>query len=439
VDLQTDNQFCGACAATASCDAGQGCIEGTCMSAFVLDGGGVTCLNGGPPITVSIDAGTGTDCTGALAQVTFRWAVCSCTTFTTSGQLTTDAFDSTFGTRDAGLGGAVGANGTFSNTGGVDVGGSCWAGAGLSSPTIPMHLRQDMHVAGTVSGGGTQVASDAFVTGNVSNISIGGKLFVPAAANVGAGVTATGGTTVGPVSVPPPCDCSPSQLIDVAAIVDAGSMVNDNASVGLDPNLFAQEGGVPVRLDLPCGRYFVNKIDRSVSTVIAVHGRVALFVGGNLVVAAPFSVALDPSSEIDIFVGGNFGVTGGASFGSTETPSQTRIWVAGTNASLSSTNVVAGNFYMPNADFKVSSLVSLYGSVFCHSINDSGNLTVHYDRAITRAASTCFSDGGLTECGSCRDCNNQACVSGTCGTCSSDSDCCAPLGCFSGMCQPMIN
>jgi hypothetical protein len=132
-------------------------------------------------------------------------------------------------------------------------------------------------------------------------------------------------------------------------------------------------------------------------------------------------------------------VTGGGSFGSTETPSQTRIWVAGTNASFSSTNVVAGNFYMPNADFKVSSMVSLYGSVFCHSINDSGNLTVHYDRAITRAASTCSADGGLTECGSCRDCNNQACVSGMCGMCSSDSDCCAPLGCFSGMCQPMIN
>jgi hypothetical protein len=37
-------------------------------------------------------------------------------------------------------------------------------------------------------------------------------------------------------------------------------------------------------------------------------------------------------------------------------------------------------------------------------------------------------------CGSCKDCNNQACINGTCGMCTGSSQCCPPLTCMNGTC-----
>ena len=41
-------------------------------------------------------------------------------------------------------------------------------------------------------------------------------------------------------------------------------------------------------------------------------------------------------------------------------------------------------------------------------------------------------------CNTCLDCQGQACNGGACGSCSSSSDCCAPLTCLNGSCQPPI-
>jgi hypothetical protein len=48
-------------------------------------------------------------------------------------------------------------------------------------------------------------------------------------------------------------------------------------------------------------------------------------------------------------------------------------------------------------------------------------------------------DAGSPACGTCSDCNNQACVAGRCGACTTDSQCCAPLICQAGYCLPQIN
>jgi hypothetical protein len=51
-------------------------------------------------------------------------------------------------------------------------------------------------------------------------------------------------------------------------------------------------------------------------------------------------------------------------------------------------------------------------------------------------APTCdsYDLSGCIECNSCRDCNNQACINNTCASCRTDSDCCSPLRCSSGVC-----
>ncbi|HEX4406912.1 MAG TPA: hypothetical protein VH560_18870, partial [Polyangia bacterium] len=47
-------------------------------------------------------------------------------------------------------------------------------------------------------------------------------------------------------------------------------------------------------------------------------------------------------------------------------------------------------------------------------------------------------DAGAPGCNSCKDCGNQACVNGACGTCRTSSDCCSPLICKSGSCVANI-
>jgi hypothetical protein len=42
-------------------------------------------------------------------------------------------------------------------------------------------------------------------------------------------------------------------------------------------------------------------------------------------------------------------------------------------------------------------------------------------------------------CGTCKDCGNQACVNGTCGSCTTNADCCAPLICQGGTCVPLLH
>lgn len=56
------------------------------------------CMGSGPPVVVGDQGGTTTGvCTGDIAQTTFRFALCVCEDYSSSGALTTDSFDSSQG------------------------------------------------------------------------------------------------------------------------------------------------------------------------------------------------------------------------------------------------------------------------------------------------------------------------------------------------------
>jgi hypothetical protein len=439
VDLQSDSTFCGSCSASAACGPGRGCSQGSCVPTIALDAGAQACANGGPPVVVALDAGS--VCVAALAPLSFRWALCSCGNATMSDFFYTDGFDSTQGPYDGGeLGGGVGVNGSFNGSASFDIGGTAWifGGNGLTSSSAS-NIRQEMHVNGQAQGGGSTVGSNAYVNGNISGFSIGGKLYVPAMGNVGAGVTVPpGNTVIGPVSVPKPCDCDPNQLIDVAGLVASGAANNDNAVVGLDPRVFDNAGGGK-RLDLPCGRYYLTRVSPTGPITIAAHGRVALFIGGNLDASDDITITNVPNAEIDVFVLGSVNISANLALGATGFPAQFRMYIAGTSFSASSGALLAGNYYLPHASYDVSSGVDIYGSIFCGSFNASSSFRMHYDRGVLAAGSVCTGavlDGGTTGggCTDCRGCNNQACINGACGSCTSDSQCCAPLVCTNGTC-----
>jgi hypothetical protein len=117
--------------------------------------------------------------------------------------------------------------------------------------------------------------------------------------------------------------------------------------------------------------------------------------------------------------------------------------VAGTNATTQPFSVdlqasvnLAGEFYAAYGEFHSHSSPVMFGAIFAGYFQEDASTTLHYDRAAVGAAAICPPPPG--GCSTCRDCGNQACVGGTCGPCTSDSQCCAPLVCQGGMCVSSI-
>jgi hypothetical protein len=232
------------------------------------------------------------------------------------------------------------------------------------------------------------------------------------------------------VSVAPPCDCSAP--VDVGSIVKAFATTNDDAANHVGRTVLDQPTG-PV--DLPCGRYYVDGIHGG-SVTIEVHGRVALFVDGDLAVDQALVVRLDAGAELDLFVAGNVALMGTVTVGDTSAPAHVRIYVgAGLTVSANNTSLSA-NVYAPNATVALATNFTMRGAIFAKALQFSGTFDIEYDTAVLQVPgnSGCQPSGG--GCTSCNDCSGAtpACIGGTCRACVIDADCCAPLRCTAGRC-----
>jgi hypothetical protein len=247
--------------------------------------------------------------------------------------------------------------------------------------------------------------------------------------------------------VPPPCDCVPSHEIPVAAIVANFQANNDNATIGLSPT--ALSGSQYTRLDLPCGVYYLDSVTNSVAVVIAAHGNTALAIGGNISPSSPLTITLDPTATLDLLVGGTISSQDQLNIGSIQYPALSRTYVAGTQGlSFSSGATLGSNLYAANAHFDWSAGSDIYGAVFAGDFSGSSSVAIHYDSAVLQQGSNCppppgtGPDGGSggppPPCGTCKDCGNQACINGGCGSCTSNGQCCAPLICVNGNCQQAL-
>src|SRR5262249_34227730 len=132
---------------------------------------------------------------------------------------------------------------------------------------------------------------------------------------------------------------------------------------------------------------------------IAVHGRTAIFVGGDVTLGSELNLAVDANAELDLFVGGNLTVTSTIRLGSTQVPAQLRVYVAGSTVSMTSNALLAGNFYLASALYRPTSSVDIYGSVFCGSFEATSEFHMHYDRAVLSAGRACPPPGGSADGG----------------------------------------
>lgn len=400
----------------------------------------------GDGITVGGSSGTaGPICSGAVAQRTFRFALCTCEATQAPVALATDSFDSSKGAYvTGGNAGSVGVGGGLVFGGTATVGGSLWVG-GSAGVTSPGGARLD--VAGALLDQGpldaplpVSVAHDAFVGGDVSvaDLTVGGTLTVPVGRTIAvSGTQSVGATVRAPVGVTPPCACGAADLVNVAGFIAAHQASNDNALIALSPQaLVGYADGTT--LSLPCGRFYLDGVSGTGALTIRATGRAVLLVGGDLEPRGPLTVELADGAELDLMVGGILSAWDDVTIGAAAAPVKTRLYFAGAGQTdLSGTFRFAGNLYAPAMSVAAAGVIEAYGSLFVRSLVAAAAVTIHYDTSVLQAAGDCPGPAPTT-CTTCSDCNNQACVGGTCGDCTVDRDCCPPLTCYLGRCVPQI-
>ncbi|MBA2540353.1 MAG: hypothetical protein H0V17_12005 [Deltaproteobacteria bacterium] len=483
VNTDTDNESCGGCGAQFACAAGTGCSEGTCVPVVSLNPPPAgKCDGGGPPIDV-IPGGGG--CTGQLAANTFTFALCGCNLIDSTKIITTDGFDSTQGPYVPGQNGAgIGTNSTITSNALITVGGDLFVAKSLAT-VGDFDIKQRLLLDGALNFSDlVTVREDAFIGGAITRQGSGSFQTVDVLTSPNCPPNNTGGVQYGSC-VPQafdlatlPCDCTApapngTGKIDVRSIVTFHSIAanNDNASIGLNQAVLDNPSG-PIRLDLPCGKYYVNSIQGSQPVTIVAHGRVALFIGGSISPSSAVNFDLDPTSTFDVFVGGvQKGTAAGTTIGSPLYPRLTRFFIGSqttsgtgsctinsdctsgvcqgpvgnkscsgggnlTNAfEMSGNQFLNGLFYAGFGVVKLSAEMEMFGAVFAKDISSSAAIKVHFDRAAVDLAEEC-NEVPPSTCNTCKECNGQACGAlGFCTTCEDDFDCCAPLRCNQGTCE----
>lgn len=338
----------------------------------------------------------GGTCASSVASETFTSALCSCADTNVAGYLRTRSFRSNEGPNTPEvLGGSVGVNGNYITGGFADVGGSFTVAgprdvvfAGFLQAGEDLRLRPSFTVAGFVD-----VTRDAWLGGSlraVARVAVGRDLYrAPGTGVLGLALLDVGGEErIEDVSVAPPCDCE--QLLDVAALVADARTLNDNASIGLDPDALARVAGVGTALTLPTGRFYLRELGGLGALRLRISGKAALFVEDDFIAGGLFSVALDPGAEVDIFVRGNFVLAGAAILGDPARPRATRVYVGGTgDIAVAGLNAFVGNLYAPTANVLVGGVGRVYGSLFGKNVVAAGFLDVGYDESIRETRPGC--------------------------------------------------
>lgn len=398
-----------------------------------------------PRITLTGDEAEFDTCTGRIAAWTFSNALCVCGEVQIGDFLKTQGFDSTQGeyvTDQSDGGAAVGINGEYDTLAGyTDVGGSLSI-AGSSDLRIVGYLatRGDLRLAGNVTvAGSASIARNAWFSGSyvgVGPLSVSGELHH--ARTVLAVPVSSVNDSLEPVSIAAPCPCNPEQLVRIDQLVDQVRLDNDNGAHAIDSSALAAVSG-EAELSLPCGRFYLSKIEGFGRVVLRANAMTALFVDGSIALDGALNVEVAPGAELDIFVRGNLATLSPLSLSTKQRPAATRIFVAGSN-DITLYSPLLGNLYAPNARVVAAGALEVYGSIFARSFAGAAFASFVYDRAVYQAGRICTTErapaGTCSTCGTCS--GGLACVAGTCGACRADADCCGQTVCANGGCAPLL-
>jgi hypothetical protein len=172
---------------------------------------------------------------------------------------------------------------------------------------------------------------------------------------------------------------------------------------------------------------------------VHVSGKSAVFVDGSINLKGSLVFDVTPGAEVDVFVKNDL-ATQGIALASKDRPSAGRLWVGGSQTIVLG-NPWVGNLYAPHALVTAKIGLDVWGSVFAGDFSGELAATVKFDRSIADSGAICAAPPPAA--GECRQCGvcfgGNACVSGSCGACAADSDCCSLSICANGSCVPWLD
>jgi hypothetical protein len=382
-------------------------------------------------------------CAGQLAAHTFTHALCACEDLSLAALLSTGSFDSSAADKSTvTAGAAVGMKGSYPPAG-SRIGGSLTVAGTSKTPVVSggLDVQGDLRLAG----GATffsqlSVKRDTWLVSPVGYwavVTIGRNLNLgPGGSLKGVGPEpVVGGARIATAfTVEDPCGCA--DRLDVAAMETIGAARNDNALRTIDLSALSNVT-TATKLELPCGRFRFDSIGGTAPIQLTITGRTAIFVDGDVTASDLFQLVIAPGAdaEVDMFIHGKLSI-GNAKIGDLTRPSATRLYVAGDSDIVISSKEIGANIYAPNTNVNLP--VGIAGSIYAKNLSVLGGafVFVSYDRAILNKGNKCEQP---VTCDKCNTCNNgAACMNGTCGPCNEDADCCAPLVCEQGSCQPLL-
>jgi len=435
-----------------------------------------------------VTVGGGGECAGEVAEEIFQFALCACETIAAQSVLDIDAFDSTLGTYGATVAGGgvnilddghIGINGQLDIEGKLTVQGSVFIGDGGFAVGASSLVAKNVYAVGTATqaNSSTDIDRNAFFDGNVvGRFNITGDLQVPATATVSNETLQNLGGSLIRGSIPriTPCPCEDDEILDVGGLTPWAAANNDNDIEKVITSTAWEGGNGPSNITLPCGRYYITRIDHTGNLTIRAEGRTVLFVNGDMNIGGGLNLEIDQGAEIDLFIAGSLTIGANAVLGNQDQPSSVRTYVGGSDTILlNASSIFGGNLYAPRADVVFGASATLYGALFATSAAFSGAASVHFDSAVRNAGQACEtsppetdggvqdagfdaagqSDAGSTDSGQAQDAGPETCSScdectsallgcvipsgetvGTCAPCQTDLNCCPPFICIAGAC-----
>jgi hypothetical protein len=177
------------------------------------------------------------------------------------------------------------------------------------------------------------------------------------------------------------CACQPSEVFDVAAEVAKHRTDNDNTPTLSGSDALASLS-VARDLDLTCGRYYLSRIAGKGPLRLRVHGRVMLFVAGNIELDDALLVALDPGAQLAWFIADNVRVAGRLELSAPDGAASVHVVVGGSGTiDLGSEVTLVGSVYAPGAELVTRARFELNGALFVRRAAPGAAFIVHYDPA----------------------------------------------------------
>jgi hypothetical protein len=341
-------------------------------------------------------------CSGAIAATLGRYALCTCNDLVVTGSLDVGVLTGAAGAPGHPPPGPppppsflapVGSDGSIQVVGMTRTKGSL-VSAGANDLALGRggFISGNLHAAGGLTASpmiDLLVAGDAYVEGAVNGrVDVQGTLHAPTGTPISPGVRVHQLVQEN-VTVDSPCQCAAGPVFDVAAAVAARKDKNANDALIFPVSLLANLGSNQ-RLDWGCGEYYLPSIETTDGTSLdfRVHGRVGIFVAGDVRLGGNFTVSLDEGAELDLVVAGNVFTTG-LVFGSPATPTRTRLWVGSTTVSLPDQIQFGAAVYAPSAVFSAGVGMTFSGTLFVGTLSVAGDVHISYDPAATSAGQSC--------------------------------------------------